>query len=79
MSNEDKMTQWLNELSAKLGISEVGDPKGLLNITREVAHNVSRPAAPLTLYLLGLAVGQGQDASEIKSKVDELVKQYKTD
>lgn len=79
MVHEDPMSAWLNDLSTELGIQEVGDAKGLLDITREVAHNVSRPAAPLTLYLLGIAVGQGQDADEIKEKVEKLVEQHKQD
>ena len=79
MVHEDPMSAWLNDLSTELGIQEVGDAKGLLDITREVAHNVSRPAAPLTLYLLGIAVGQGQDAEEIKAKVEKLVEQHKQD
>ena len=79
MVHEDPMSAWLNDLSNELGIQEVGDAKGLLDITREVAHNVSRPAAPLTLYWLGIAVGQGQDADEIKEKVEKLVEQHKQD
>src|SRR5262249_18373498 len=33
--------------------------KTVLNLARAVAHTVDRPAAPLTAYLLGLAVGGG--------------------
>ena len=39
----------------------------MLDLTRDVSHAVDRPAAPLTAYLLGLAVGRGltlPDASE---------------
>lgn len=77
MTHKDPMTSWLDDLSAELGIQEVGDAKGLLDITREVAHNVSRPAAPLTLYLLGIAIGQGRDADEIKGKVESLIAEHK--
>ncbi|MFZ1362932.1 MAG: DUF6457 domain-containing protein [Candidatus Nanopelagicales bacterium] len=76
MTHEDPMTAWLNKLSSELGIQEVGDAKGLLDVTREVAHNVSRPAAPLTLYLLGIAVGLGQDPASLKTKVEALVEQH---
>ena len=34
---------------------------GLLDVTRDVAHGVTRVAGPLTTYLLGLAVGAGAD------------------
>ena len=33
----------------------------MLDLARDVAHEVARPAAPLTAYLLGVAVGGGQD------------------
>jgi hypothetical protein len=32
----------------------------VLDLARDVAHQIERPAAPLTAFLLGLAVGQGQ-------------------
>ena len=35
------------------------DVKLVLDVARDVAHGVARPAAPLTAYLLGVAVGQG--------------------
>jgi len=31
----------------------------VLDLTRDVAHGVARPAAPLTAYLVGMAVGRG--------------------
>lgn len=30
----------------------------LLDLTKDVAHNVARPAAPLTAFLVGLAAGR---------------------
>jgi hypothetical protein len=33
----------------------------VLDLARDVAHGVARPAAPVTAYLLGLAVGRGAD------------------
>jgi hypothetical protein len=33
----------------------------VLDLTRDVAHYVLRPAAPLTAYLMGVAVGRGLD------------------
>jgi len=47
---------------AALGITELIDPpettKLVLDLARDVAHGVARPAAPLTAYLLGVAVGR---------------------
>ncbi len=36
----------------------------VLNLARDVAHGVARPAAPLAAYLLGLAVGRGAQPTE---------------
>jgi hypothetical protein len=33
----------------------------VLDVARDVAHGVLRPAAPVSAYLLGLAVGRGAD------------------
>ncbi|QGU04202.1 DUF6457 domain-containing protein [Corynebacterium comes] len=58
---------WLESVSAGLG----QDPaviqalvNELLDLTRDVAHGPSRPAAPLTAFLVGLASGRavGTDA-----------------
>ncbi|GAA1822872.1 hypothetical protein GCM10009682_49060 [Luedemannella flava] len=37
------------------------DPTLILDLARDAAHNVARPAAPITTYLLGIAVGRGAD------------------
>ncbi|HEY2950450.1 MAG TPA: DUF6457 domain-containing protein [Micromonosporaceae bacterium] len=38
------------------------DVRRVLDLARDVAHAVERPAAPIAAYLLGLAVGRGADA-----------------
>lgn len=78
MTHEDPMTKWINELAEYLGVDKIEDPKALLDITREVAHNISRPAAPLTLFLMGQAMGpEGQGPHEIVARVNALIKQHK--
>lgn len=52
---------WLEQVSADLGIpNEVtrSSVKEILDLTAAVAHNRSRPAAPVTAFLIGLAAGQ---------------------
>jgi hypothetical protein len=49
---------WVDALSAALGIDTDVPIDTLLDSTREVAHAVARPAAPLTLYLVGFAAAQ---------------------
>ncbi|TWH67406.1 hypothetical protein JD77_02381 [Micromonospora olivasterospora] len=54
------MDEWVTAACAELGLdpSEVPVPV-VLDLARDVAHQVLRPGAPVTAYLLGLAVGRG--------------------
>jgi Domain of unknown function (DUF6457) len=50
---------WSTALLASLGIPDAPvDIDGVLGLAGAVAHAVVRPAAPLTAYLVGLAVGR---------------------
>ena len=62
MSNSvDPLDTWIETACMELGV-DPGDEytKTILNLTRVIAHKVDRRGAPLTSYLLGLAVGGGQ-------------------
>lgn len=58
-----ELKQWLSTLSAELETSDVAmddDAVGtLLDLARDSAHEVERIAAPLTTFLVGIAVGRG--------------------
>ena len=50
---------WLSALATKLGLAPDEIPVGLLlDVARDVAHNVARPAAPLSTFLVGLAAAR---------------------
>jgi hypothetical protein len=52
------LTSWLAELAAELGVdSSLVDRDLLLDVARDAAHGIARPAAPLTTFLVGLAAG----------------------
>src|SRR6516225_9299857 len=54
------MDQWTAAVCADLGLDPSdADLRAVLDLTRDVAHGVARPAAPLTAYLVGMAVGRG--------------------
>ncbi|HEY7146377.1 MAG TPA: DUF6457 domain-containing protein [Streptosporangiaceae bacterium] len=56
------LDDWTRAACADLGIDPASaDTRVILDLARDVAHAVQRPAAPLTAYLLGVAVGQGGD------------------
>lgn len=48
---------WIDELSDVLDVDTEVDEALVLDLARVAAHNVARPAAPVTAYLLGLAAG----------------------
>ena len=52
---------WIDELSDVLDVDTEVDEALVLDLARVAAHNVARPAAPITTYLLGFAAGS-QDA-----------------
>lgn len=48
----------------------------LLDLTRDVAHNVARPAAPLTAFLVGLAAGRdGGGAEQVRAAAERVLRQ----
>jgi Domain of unknown function (DUF6457) len=46
---------WIDELCDALDIEVEVDEGLILDLARDAAHNVQRPAAPITTYLLGYA------------------------
>ncbi|HEY2552278.1 MAG TPA: DUF6457 domain-containing protein [Streptosporangiaceae bacterium] len=67
------LQEWTEAACAELGIDPAAAPaRVVLDLARDVAHQVERPAAPLTAYLLGLAVGQGQQAEAAALRLREL-------
>ena len=58
-----ELNQWLSTLSAELEIGDVAMDddavRTLLDLARDSAHEVERVAAPLTSFLVGIAVGLG--------------------
>jgi Domain of unknown function (DUF6457) len=67
------LEEWTAAVCAGLGIDpETTDVTAVLDLARDVAHGVARPAAPLTAYLVGVAVGQGLPPAEAAGRVREL-------
>lgn len=68
------LDRWAAEVAPALGLGDVQVPTGLLlDVTRDVAHSVLRPAGPITTYLIGLAVANGMSADDAAAKVRALV------
>jgi hypothetical protein len=59
------LDEWTAALAAELGIDLDVDVDGLLDLAGVAAHCITRPAAPLTTFLVGYAAalrGGGPDA-----------------
>lgn len=71
------LDEWLDTACAELGIDRADVDRDLiLDLARDVAHGVARPAAPLTAYLLGLAVGRGEPARDAAARVTTLANEW---
>lgn len=71
-----ELSSWLNTVSSELGITDLdldnNDIHTLLDLARDSAHEVERLAAPLTSYLVGVAVGRGASLGAAAAKVTAL-------
>ena len=74
------LDQWAEAACAELGLDpQEADIKAVLDLARDVAHSVARPAAPLTAFLLGLAVGRGQRIEQAAQRLHVLAAGWGTD
>lgn len=67
------LEEWTAAVCAELGLDPASaDTKIILAVARDAAHNVARPAAPLTAYLIGVAVGRGQALPDAADQISAL-------
>lgn len=69
------MRAWLRRVAAELDLDPqvvLDHEEELLGLVAAVAHGQSRPGAPLSAFLVGVAVGRGAAASEVVRRVTAL-------
>ena len=56
---DEQLQQWVCHVCEALELPAdlAGHEQVLLDVARDAAHNVMRPAAPLTTFLVGVAAG----------------------
>ena len=74
MSDLDK---WVATAAEELGLDPDEVPVSrVLDVARDVAHGVVRPGAPVSAYLMGLAVGRGADPADVADRLSELANSW---
>jgi hypothetical protein len=69
------LDNWTAAACADLGIDPAAvDLRQILDLARDAAHQVERPAAPVTAFLLGLAIGGGMPADQAAARLRALVR-----
>lgn len=84
MGGVNTLKEWVELVCRELNVADVVSPAAMqtrvLDMSRDVAHGVARPAAPLTAYLLGLAAGRTSDpeatAAELADRVCLLAQRW---
>jgi hypothetical protein len=71
------LMEWTALVCRELGVDPAKiDRDEVLDLTKEVAHGVARPAAPLTAYLLGLAQGAGTAPPDAVERLTTLARNW---
>ncbi|MEV0147522.1 MULTISPECIES: DUF6457 domain-containing protein [unclassified Nonomuraea] len=71
------LNEWTALACEELGVDPARVDRDLiLELTKEVAHGVARPAAPLTAYLLGLAEGAGTAPEDAVARLTALARDW---
>ncbi len=68
------MQEWVDAVREALGVDVALDIDAILDVARDAAHGVDRPAAPVATYLLGAAVAAGADAGQAAAVIGELAR-----
>jgi hypothetical protein len=72
-----ELREWLDTLSAAIGTDDLTVSNDIvhtvLDLARDSAHEVERVAAPLTTFLVGVAVGRGQPLGTVAAEATRLL------
>lgn len=77
MTRPSELDEWAAKLAVALGVDGFEVPVQLvLDLARDAAHGIARPAAPLTTFLVGYAAarrgGSPEDIAELAEVASRL-------
>jgi len=65
------LTEWTTQLCDALGLELEFERDAILDLARDAAHQIDRPAAPLTTFLVGYAAAQrGGKPGDLEDCID---------
>jgi molybdopterin-guanine dinucleotide biosynthesis protein A len=73
------MDKWIKAVQKELAIDVHVDQDSILNLARDAAHTIERKAAPITTFLLGIAVAGGADQKAAAKKIALLADNWPVD
>lgn len=75
----NELDQWVAAAVQELGLGPADvQTKAVLDVARDVAHEVLRPGAPVTAYLIGVAVGRGADPADAAERISALARTWRS-
>ena len=86
-SDARALSEWVTAVTHELGLDEALGAGGVvdtvLDLTSDVAHHVSRPGAPVTAFLIGMAAGRAEEpavaARDYAGKIGHLAEGWNAD
>jgi hypothetical protein len=73
----EELGPWLAALGGVLGVDVTAvDINAILDLAGEAARGVVRPAAPLTTYVVGMAIAAGADREQAIAAARELAQNW---
>jgi hypothetical protein len=72
-----ELDEWLSAVCGELGLDPAVAADVVLDVARDVAHGVERPAAPLTTFLLGRAVEAGASLPDAAARISRLAADWR--
>ena len=86
-SDARALSEWVTAVARELGLEDALDSIGtvdlVLDLASDVAHGVSRPGAPVTAFLVGVAAGRADDpaiaARDYAGKISKLAEGWTAD
>jgi len=74
------LQNWTQAACSELGVqADDATIRAILDLARDIAHQVERPAAPVTAFLAGLAVGAGEPLAAVSDRLRGLASSLAAD